>query len=71
MQRALFSIANATNETRNLDELYKSIHTTLSALMPADNILSPCMMKRRKSSPIHITGISTTCLLNLPKGNTA
>jgi PAS domain S-box-containing protein len=38
MQRALFSIANATNETRNLDELYKSIHLTLSTLMPAENI---------------------------------
>jgi len=38
MQRALFNIANATNETRNLDELYRSIHLTLSSLMPADNI---------------------------------
>jgi PAS domain S-box-containing protein len=38
MQRALFSMASATSETRNLDELYKSIHKTLSTLMPADNI---------------------------------
>jgi PAS domain S-box-containing protein len=38
MQRALYSISKATNETITLDELYHVIHTTLSSLMPAENI---------------------------------
>jgi PAS domain S-box-containing protein len=38
MQQALFNIASATNETNNLDDLYRSIHQALSILMPAENI---------------------------------
>lgn len=38
MQHALFNIASATNETTNLDDLYRSIHQALASLMPAENI---------------------------------
>ena len=38
MQNALFNIASATNETMNLDDLYRSIHQVLATLMPAENI---------------------------------
>jgi PAS domain S-box-containing protein len=38
MQHALFNIASATNETTNLDDLYRSIHQVLASLMPAENI---------------------------------
>ncbi len=37
LQRALYTIASATSETQNLNELYRSIHTALGNLMPVKN----------------------------------
>lgn len=37
VREAIYQIAQAVNETRSLPELYKSIHTILNELMPAQN----------------------------------
>ncbi|MBN2256399.1 MAG: PAS domain S-box protein [Anaerolineaceae bacterium] len=37
MQRAMYRMASATQEIKDLNALYRSIHRTLSTLMPADN----------------------------------
>ncbi|RPI87796.1 MAG: GAF domain-containing protein [Chloroflexi bacterium] len=37
VREAIYQIAQAVNETRNLTELYNSIHTVLNELMPAQN----------------------------------
>jgi PAS domain S-box-containing protein len=47
MQKALFNIASATNDTTNLDDLYRSIHQALATLMPAENIFIALYDERR------------------------
>jgi diguanylate cyclase (GGDEF)-like protein len=37
IQRAVYQISQAASSTKNLDDLYRSIHLTLNDLMPAEN----------------------------------
>jgi PAS domain S-box-containing protein len=56
INRALFSISNAINTTSNLDELYKSIHATLSRVLDVSNFFIALYEKETDSVsfPYHV-----------------